>query len=277
MVISGKDIAAQILTDLKQKVDELKQKGITPKLAVVLMGDVESSAAYVRQKELKAKEIGAEVEIHKYGPDVTNSEIEELVRKLDKDPNVHGIILQRPAPKQVRVEELENLISSGKEVDGFGLNPVYDVPVAMAVILMLEYAFLSLKVEGDFLGWLKNRKVVVIGRGETAGMPIINSLKKKGVEPAVIDSKTQNRDTLLKDADVIISAVGKTGVVTPSDVKKGVILIDVGMHSEDGKLHGDFEDEEMENIASFYTPTPGGVGPVNVAQLLKNLVLASQK
>ncbi len=117
--------------------------------------------------------------------------------------------------------------------------------------------------------------MAVLGTGETAGGPIINYFREYGIVPAVIDSKTQDKVSLLKEADIIISAVGKT-VINPSDIKKGVILIGVGMHTKEGKLYGDYNEEEIKNIASFYTPVPGGVGPVNVAMLLKNLVESAE-
>ena len=273
MLIDGKQIAAEILQDLKIRVENLKKREVFPKLAVVLMGDEESSAIYVRQKELKAKEIGATLEIFKFDETVTNNEVETLVKKLDADLKIHGIILQRPAPKQIEIEKLEQLISSTKEVDGFGTNPIYEVPVAQAVLLLLKKTC----EKKDFLDWLGSKKIVVLGKGQTAGGPIINLLRKKGLSPTVIDSKTANKDSLLQNADIIISAVGKQNIINSSSIKKGVILIGVGMHMEKGKLCGDYREKEISDIASFYTPTPGGVGPVNVSMLLKNLIEAAEK
>lgn len=273
MLIDGKQIAAEILQDLKSRVENLKKRGVFPKLAVVLMGDEESSAIYVRQKELKAKEIGATLEIFKFDETVTNNEVETLVKKLDADLKIHGIILQRPAPKQIEIEKLEQFISSAKEVDGFGTNPIYEVPVAQAVLLMIK------KTCGkkEFFNWLGSKNIVVLGKGQTAGGPIINLLTKKGLSPTVIDSKTVNKDSILQNADIIISAVGKQNIINSSNIKKGVILIGVGMHMEKGKLCGDYREKEISDIASFYTPTPGGVGPVNVSMLLKNLIEAAEK
>ncbi len=275
MIIDGREIAAQILESLKAEVEELKEKGIIPTLAVILIGDEKSSIAYVKQKELKAMEIGAQIEIFRFAESVKNNEIEALIRKLDNDAKIHGIILQRPAPKHIEIDRLEDFISSEKEVDGFGNHPIFPVPVAEAVLLMLEHVYLKQQVKSLFSDWLKSKKMAVLGTGETAGQPIINYFMKLGVEPLIIDSKTQNKDSLTKEADIIISAVGKT-VINSSSIKKGVILIGVGMHTQDGKLCGDYNEEEIKNIASFYTPVPGGVGPVNVAMLLKNLVESAE-
>ena len=275
MIIDGKSIASIILESLKAEVEELKEKGIVPTLAVILIGDEKSSLAYIKQKELKAKEIGAQIEIFRFDESVTNTEIETLIKKLDSDIKIHGIILQRPVPKHIEIDRLENFISSEKEVDGFGNHPIFPVPVAEAVLLMLENVYTKQKAKNLFSDWLKAKKMAVLGTGETAGRPIINYFREYGITPTVIDSKTQNKDSLMKDADIIISAVGKT-VVKPANIKKGVILIGVGMHTQDGKLHGDYNEEEIKNIASFYSPSPGGVGPVNVAMLLKNLVESAE-
>jgi len=277
MKIDGRAIAANILNELKNKVSALKQRGITPTMAVILIGDVQSSNAYVRQKELKAREVGAEVKIFRFPATVTNNELEQLINKLDNDSRIHGVILQRPAPRNLKVEKLEELITPVKEIDGFGKNSPYLVPVAAAVFEILGEIFGNLRDEESFNDWLKSKKVVILGKGETAGQPIINYFRQRQLEPIVVDSKTENRNDLIKNADIIISAVGKRGVIDSQILKSGVILIGVGLSaSDEGKTKGDYDDIEVEQIASFYTPTPGGVGPVNVALLLENLVEAAQ-
>ncbi|MGA2911539.1 MAG: bifunctional 5,10-methylenetetrahydrofolate dehydrogenase/5,10-methenyltetrahydrofolate cyclohydrolase [Candidatus Levyibacteriota bacterium] len=277
MLINGKLIAANILNKLKNRVLKLKEQGITPTMAVILIGDVQSSAAYVRQKELKAKEIGAEVKIFRFDETVTNAGIENLIKKLDADLNIHGIILQRPAPKSLRIEKLEELITPQKEIDGFGKHTLYTVPVAAAVFEILGEIFGNLNETESFSDWLASKKIVVLGKGETAGQPIIDYFRAREIEPIIIDSKTENKNAMLKNADIIVSAVGKRGIITSLDLKNGVILIGIGLSADDeGKTKGDYNDTEVEQIASFYTPTPGGVGPVNVALLLENLVQASE-
>ena len=277
MLINGKLIAANILNKLKNRVLKLKEQGITPTMAVILIGDVRSSAAYVRQKELKAKEIGAEVKIFRFDETVTNAGIENLIKKLDADLNIHGIILQRPAPKSLRIEKLEELITPQKEIDGFGKHTLYTVPVAAAVFEILGEIFGNLNETESFSDWLASKKIVVLGKGETAGQPIIDYFRAREIEPIIIDSKTENKNAMLKNADIIVSAVGKRGIITSLDLKNGVILIGIGLSADDeGKTKGDYNDTEVEQIASFYTPTPGGVGPVNVALLLENLIEASE-
>jgi methylenetetrahydrofolate dehydrogenase (NADP+) / methenyltetrahydrofolate cyclohydrolase len=275
--INGRQIAVNILDGLKNRVLELEKHGIVPTMAVILIGEEKSSNIYVKQKELKAQDIGAETKIFRFNETVTNEEIESLIRKLDNDPKVHGIILQRPAPQNIKVKSLEELITPAKEIDGFGKDSLYTVPVAAAVFEILGEIFGNLNEEESFNAWLKSKKITVIGKGETAGQPIIDYFQKNGIEPAVIDSKTEDKNEIIKRADIIISAVGKRGVIDSTDLKKGVILIGVGLSADDQeKTQGDYDESELEQIATFYTPTPGGVGPVNVALLLENLVQACE-
>jgi methylenetetrahydrofolate dehydrogenase (NADP+)/methenyltetrahydrofolate cyclohydrolase len=276
MIIDGRVISSQILEDLKKRVEKLKAKGVTPTLAVILIGDQKASAIYVRQKELKATQVGIDPQIKRFEDNVTNEKIETLVKNLDKNSNIHGIILQRPAPAHIKVEEIEKFISPIKEVDGFGVNSIYPVPVAAATLKMIENAYQNLGVKLPFIDWLKAKKVIVIGKGETGGKTIIQLLRKNGVEPFIVDSKTENRDKRIKEGDIVVSAVGKSRVVTSSNLKKGAILVGVGIFSENGKTRGDYDTTEIENIASFYSPTPGGVGPVNVSMLMENVVEASE-
>jgi methylenetetrahydrofolate dehydrogenase (NADP+)/methenyltetrahydrofolate cyclohydrolase len=277
MKIDGRLIASNILSELKTKVSVLKERGVIPTVAVILIGDVKSSNIYVRQKELKAQGIGAATKIFRFNETVANEEIETLIKKLDNDPKIHGIILQRPAPQTIQVKRLEELISPVKEIDGFGKDSLYTVPVAAAVFEILGEIFGNLNEEESFSAWLKSKKIVAIGKGETAGQPIIDYFQKNGVEPTIIDSKTENKSEIIKNADIIISAVGKRGIISIDELKHGVILIGVGLSADDlGKTQGDYNESELEQIAAFYTPTPGGVGPVNVALLLENLVRACE-
>lgn len=276
MKLDGKLISSEILEVLKTRVEKLSKKNVIPTMAIILMGDNEASKIYVNQKKLKAEAIGAKVDIYPTSGQTTHEELEKLLKKLDKNPNIHGIIIQRPAGPNVDVEKLTELISGKKEVDGFGSHSEYPVPVAEASLLMIEEAFKKSKQKNSFLNWLKTQKIAVIGKGETAGKPIINLLEKNRVIPTVIDSKTENKEKILKEADIIITAVGKT-ILSTKQFKKGAILIGVGLYTdENGKLRGDYNNSDVENVASFYSPTPGGVGPVNVACLLENLVKAAE-
>lgn len=273
MKIDGRQIASEILTDLKERVEKLKAKNIIPHLYIILLSDDPSSKSYVNQKILKAEQIGIKITLDRKGSKVATKGLLEKIEQLNNNNLIHGIIVQRPMPENLDEQTIAKAIVPSKDVDGFNPDSKFGVPVALAVLRMLETCH-----PNNFNNWLINQKICLIGKGITAGKPIINSLDKLGVKPLIIDSKTNNRSEILKEADIIISAVGKPDVFKSFEIKNNVILIGVGLHGEDDKkFHGDFNEEEVKNITSFYSPTPGGVGPVNVSMLLKNLVRATEQ
>ncbi len=267
MKIDGREIAKHIFEDLEKKIEDLKKKNITPHLVIVLIGEDPASISYVNSKKEKGEKIGCKVTILNLKSDIAAQELFKLIEEYNNISTVHGIIVQRPVPSQIPEYELDLAIVPKKDVDGFNPNSPFDPPIAEAVLEILK----SIKVEP------KGKKICVIGKGKTGGGPIIQVLKKNGVEPQVVDSKTPNSSDLTLGSDIIITAVGKSHVLKSENIKKGAILVSLGMHKEeDGKLHGDYDESEIEEKAKFYTPTPGGVGPVNVACLLKNLITASK-
>lgn len=291
MKIDGKEIAAHIFETLVKRVQELSEEGVTPHLAVILVGDDESSKAYVRQKELKTGEIGAAITVHRLSKNLTQEKLLTLINTLNHEPTVHGIIIQRPLPAHIDSNTITNATMPSKDVDGFCTGSPFDPPIALAVWKILKEIYSSSKSDlsagrqgSSHLGsnnnledWLHQQKIVILGKGKTAGLPISEYFKKMGIAPTIIDSTTQNRNELLLSADIIISAVGKKGVLQNTVLKQGVSVIAVGMFKNDeGKLEGDYTEDEMLNKAAFYTSVPGGVGPVNVAMLLSNLVKAAE-
>ncbi len=278
MKIDGNALADEILIHLKNKIDKLH---IAPSLAVILVGDNPASESYVRQKQKMADLIHAEVKVIRYPPTISQAVINKTIEQLNNDPSIHGIIIQRPLPTHLQNPELLNSIAPGKDIDGFVPGSKFQVPVGLAVekILqkMYEKAFQKFDKKAFDL-WVQSQNVTVIGRGETAGKPIAEYLKKKGYTVAIVHSKTPNEEKLneVKTADIIISCVGKKDIITKDTIKQGAMLISVGIwRDNEGKLHGDYEEEDIDQIASLYTPTPGGVGPVNVACLMENLVSAA--
>ena len=315
MKIDGQQIAAKILLGLKIRVEKLKEKGIIPHLAIILVDSDPASLAYVNQKEIKGKIIGAKITVKHLSYQITKSSLLSTMNQFNNDNNVHGVIVQRPLPSRIDTKEISQTINLNKDVDGFLKDSKFNPPIALAVLRILEEIYwkksearnpksetnpndqisnnknvldfehsnfgivssFDIRIS-NFVNWLKSKKIVIIGKGETGGQPVINMFKKMHAEPIIIDSKTTNPQALTKKSDIIISAVGKPDVVKPEMIKKGVILISVGLHKgEDGKLHGDYDEEKIKDIASFYTPTPRGVGPVNVAMLLENLITAAEK
>lgn len=277
MKIVGKKIADKILISLKLRIVKLVKKKIYPRLAIILVGDDPASLAYVKRKEIKAKEIGIQTIIRHFSSNISQNDLFSTIQQFNNNSNIHGIIVQQPLPKQINTPLIISAVSADKDIDGFLKNSKFEMPIVNAVLEILEEVFGHLR-EGEFKKWLKNKKIVVIGKGETGGKPTINMLEKMGIEPQIIDSKTKNPESLTEKADIIISAVGKQNIITAQRIRKGVILISIGLsRGNDGKMHGDYEESEIKNKALFYTPTPGGVGPINIAMLLKNLVIATEE
>ncbi|SRR6266568_1944476 len=279
MRLSGRDIAKKLYEELKERVAKLKKKKVVPHLVVILVGENPASVAYVKQKQKNGEEIGAKVTVLKYETTVTAEELEEKVKLLNIDPFVHGILIQRPLPEQIDVERLEMLTDPQKDIDGFHPDSPYTLPLPLAVVKILEEVHLQTKNKpSDFKNWLQSQNIILLGKGPTGGGPIIEHLKTLNVTPHLIDSKTKNPEEVMKLADIIISAVGRENTIKAEDLKPGVILISVGINrGVNNKLHGDYDEEKIKEIASYYTPTPGGVGPVNVAMLIENLLTATEK
>lgn len=279
MVIDGKAIAGDLLDKLKKRVEDLKQKNIVPHLVVILVGNDPASVAYVRQKEIKAIEVGAKYTGYHLSEKTSQKELSSLIKKLNDNSEIHGIIVQLPLPKHLD-ENIALEVNPEKDIDAFNPKSPYPMPLAKAVLKILEnIASQGQTLRGkNFIKWMETQNIVVIGKGKTGGAPTIDMLKSMGLKPGIVDSRTLNPRELTNMADILISCVGKPNITTKDMIKNGVILIGVGMSKgEDGKLHGDYNEEEIKDIAGFYTPIPGGVGPVNVACLIENLILATEK
>jgi methylenetetrahydrofolate dehydrogenase (NADP+)/methenyltetrahydrofolate cyclohydrolase len=260
MKIDGKAIAEAILTHLTE---EVKTLHTTPTLAVILVGDNAASLAYIRQKQKATQRIGGKF-IFEHLPEATlPKELTARIEMYNNDPTVNGLIVQRPLP--TTLTGAGDSVTPAKDVDGFIKNSPFDVPIVMAIFTILSQIGMN----------FRDKKIVVIGRGETAGKPIADAFARVQCATSVISSQTPNPKVIMKTANIIISCVGKP-LVTPETVKPGAVLISVGLWSgPDNKLHGDYKETEIADIAGFYTPTPGGVGPVNVASLMQNLVKAT--
>lgn len=269
MKIDGRIIAQKILDDLKTNVAKLSRK---PHLAIILIGDDPASVSYVNSKIRKAEQIGAKATLTHLSKTTSEQNLFAKIQQYNNEDNISGIIVQRPLPVHINSKKVDELTSPNKDIDGFNSHSYFKPPLPLAVIEILKH------VHPDaFENWLPMQNIVVIGKGETGGGPIIEYLKSLHIEPTVVDSKTTNPQLITQNADIIITTVGKQGLITKNNIKPGVILIGVGMHKgKDGKLHGDYEESEIEQLARFYTPIPGGVGPVNVAMLLSNLIKAKK-
>jgi methylenetetrahydrofolate dehydrogenase (NADP+) / methenyltetrahydrofolate cyclohydrolase len=274
MMISGLKISDDILNNLRIKTANLAKTGLIKTLAIIIIGNDPASLSYIKQKIKAADKINIKYIIYSLPLDTKSKELKTLIDKLNIDPLISGIIIQRPVPIPIKQSDILEFVNPQKDVDGFVKNTNFTVPVVKAIqkILINIYNLLQLD-DNNFNNWLNTKNVVIIGRGETAGKPIYNYLKNCTTSISNLHSKIINPDKFIKKADIIISCVGKPNIITSHNIKKNVILIGVGLHKNDeNRIIGDYNEEEIKDIASFYTPTPGGVGPVNVASLMENLV-----
>lgn len=282
MKLDGTRLASEILREAQREIKKTRRK-IRPQLSVVLVGSNPASLSYVRQKQLAAKRIGALLTFHQFEKAPPYQKIAEFLLSLSHDPKVHGIILQRPLPPSLSASDLTKRISTLKDVDGFLPKTLYTAPIGLAIFKILNEIYFRhilkrAKPKDDFskglLSFLKQKQIVLIGRGETGGRPIADTLTQHRLSFIILNSQSENAAEYLQNADIVISAVGKTGVIKANFLKPDCILLGVGLHPEKRKMVGDYDERDIEKTVAFYTPTPGGVGPVNVACLMQNLVQA---
>lgn len=275
-LIDGKELAKKIRMNLKNEVDELKNMGINPKLAVIMVGDDKASKVYVKNKSKACEEIGIEYEEFLMEDNISMEELLKLIENLNNRKDIHGILLQSPIPKNLQINEAFNKISYKKDVDGFN-------PINVGKLSIGEDCFISctpfgvVKMLEEYNIETQGKNVVIIGRSNIVGKPLIQCMLQKNATVTVCHSKTENIKEITKDADILIAALGKAKFVTSDMVKDGAVIIDVGINrNDDGKIVGDVDFENVEKKASYITPVPGGVGPMTIAMLMTNVVKAAK-
>ena len=275
-IIEGKMLASKIRKKLKEEVDILKQKGINPKLAVIMVGNDKASEVYVRNKSKACDEIGIKFEEFLLKENTTMEELLQLIENLNNRKDVHGILLQSPIPKHLDIRKAFNAINYTKDVDGFN-------PINVGKLLIGEDTFISctpygvIKMLEEYEIEIEGKHAVVIGRSNIVGKPLAQCLLNKNATVTVCHSRTKNLAEITKMADILVVAIGKSKFVTKDMVKDGAVVVDVGINrGEDGKLCGDVDFEEVSKVASYITPVPGGVGPMTIAMLMNNIVKATK-
>ena len=275
-IINGKELSKKIKKELKEKVKELKEKGINPKLAVIMVGDDAGSQVYVRNKSKACEKVGIEFEEYLFDDKLQEKELLQLIEKLNLDDSVHGILLQSPVPKHIDINKAFRTISPDKDVDGFN-------PINVGNLSIGEDAFISctpygiVKMLEEYNIETVGKKAVILGRSNIVGKPLTQCCLNKNATITVGHSKTQNTKKLTKEADIVISAIGKPKFITEDMIKEGAIVIDVGINrDENGKIVGDVDFENVKQKASYITPVPGGVGPMTVAMLINNVIKAAK-
>lgn len=278
MKIDGTAIALGIQETLTCQVALFKKENIIPHLAVILIGNDPSSVIYVGRKQKLGEKIGVLVTLNHLPVSIDKESVFKLIEKLNNDRLIHGIIIQRPTGIPIEKEQLDLSVSPDKDVDGFHPESLFNPPVAEAVIRILYSIFNPNKfsLDSKFHSWLSSKKILVIGRGETAGKPVADYLTKLNIPHLVGHSQTKNLGQICCESDIIISCVGKSNIVRQEMINSNSILIGVGLHQEFDKLQTDYKQEEISRKAKYYTPVPGGVGPVNVACLFENLISAAR-
>ncbi|HCT4859486.1 TPA: bifunctional methylenetetrahydrofolate dehydrogenase/methenyltetrahydrofolate cyclohydrolase FolD [Staphylococcus aureus] len=275
-ILDGKQIAKDYRQGLQNQVEALKEKGFTPKLSVILVGNDGASQSYVRSKKKAAEKIGMISEIVHLEETATEEEVLNELNRLNNDNSVSGILVQVPLPKQVSEQKILEAINPDKDVDGFH-------PINIGKLYIDEQTFVPCTPLGimEILKHadidLEGKNAVVIGRSHIVGQPVSKLLLQKNASVTILHSRSKDMASYLKDADVIVSAVGKPGLVTKDVVKEGAVIIDVGnTPDEDGKLKGDVDYDAVKEIAGAITPVPGGVGPLTITMVLNNTLLAEK-
>lgn len=275
-LIDGKLLAQKTREKLKKEVEDLKAINIVPKLAVILVGNDPASKVYVRNKSKACQEVGIEYEEILLDENTTMDKLLSIIKKLNDRKDINGILLQSPIPKGLNIQEAFNLIDYRKDVDGFN-------PINIGKLLTGQDCFISctpfgiMKMFEEYNINLTGKNAVVIGRSNIVGKPMAQCLLNKNATVTICHSKTKNIGKITKNADIIVSAVGKINMVTKEMVKPGAVVIDVGMNrNEEGKLVGDVDFENVSKVSSYITPVPGGVGPMTIAMLLNNVVKATK-
>ena len=276
-IIDGKELSKKLKEQMKDRVAQMRQQGIVPKLVVVLVGNNSASEVYVRNKHKACGEVGIESEVIKMPEETTQQELLDVVKGLNEDRTVDGILVQLPLPGQINEKVVLRSILPEKDVDGFhpvnvGLLSIGDDCYAPATPSGIIAMFKEYGIE------IAGKHCVIIGRSNIVGKPMAALLLRHNATVTVCHSKTQNLGELTRQADIVIVATGHRHTLTADMVKEGAVVIDVGMNrNELGKLCGDVDFDEVKEKASFITSVPGGVGPMTITELLENTILAAQR
>ena len=273
-LIDGKLVASTIRGNIRAEVEAYKQStGKEIGLAVVLVGDDPASAIYVRNKIKACEEVGIKSYAYKYDADMKEEELVALVERLNNDDDIHGILVQLPLPKHINEERIVALVSEDKDVDGFSEKsigrlvqgkPCFRSCTPYGVMKLLEYY--GIEISG--------KNAVVIGRSNNVGKPMAMMLLEKNATVTICHSRTKNIAEITRQADILVSAVGRAHFVTADMVKEGAVVVDIGMNKLDGKTVGDVDFDAVSPKASYITPVPGGVGPMTITMLMANTLQA---
>ncbi len=276
-IIDGKGLASRIRAGLKGEVEELKAVGLTPGLAVVLVGEDPASQIYVRSKGKACEAAGIASFQHRLAVETTQGDLLALISRLNEREDVHGILVQLPLPPHIDAEQVLEAINPAKDVDGFhpynigrlvAGSPLFQPCTPLGIIKLIE----STGVD------LRGKDAVVVGRSNIVGKPVAVMLLERDATVTITHSKTRGLREKIRSADIVVAAVGRAGMIAGDWIREGAVVIDVGINrTADGKLVGDVDFDGAEKVAAHITPVPGGVGPMTIAMLLHNTVQAAKR
>jgi len=286
-VILGKDVSAEIYAELRKKIEDLKSKGVTPGLAVVLVGDDPASQVYVRKKGEMCEELGMKSLTVRMPADTTQEQLMAKVDELNKDPSIHGFLVQLPLPSHLDEEMVINAIDPDKDVDCFHPRNVGRVLIGDPIFLPATPAGVQQMLVRSGIE-TAGKHVVIIGRSNIVGKPLAAMLVQRGagadMTVTIAHSRTKDLPSITRQADILIVAIGKPRFVTADMVKEGAVVIDVGTnriddptHPNGSRLVGDVDYDSVKDKTSAITPVPGGVGPMTICMLMANAVKAAEK
>ncbi|MEF3301927.1 bifunctional methylenetetrahydrofolate dehydrogenase/methenyltetrahydrofolate cyclohydrolase FolD [Paenibacillus sp. GYB003] len=275
-IINGKQLVQDIRGGLKEEVDRLAAEGFRPGLAVVLVGDDPASGVYVRNKAKACEQVGIYSEVHRLPAETSQAELLALVDKLNRDANIHGILVQLPLPKHISEDAVIDAIAVEKDVDGFHPINVGNLSIGKPGLLPCTPAGIIEIIKRTGVP-ISGKRAVVIGRSNIVGKPVAMLLLRENATVTVCHSRTENMKELCREADILVVAIGKPKFVTKEFVKPGAVVVDVGINRlDDGTLVGDVDFDDVVDIAGPITPVPGVVGPMTITMLLQNTVQAAK-
>ena len=266
-LLDGKKLSQKIISQLKEDIQKLKK--LPPGLAVILVGDNPASKIYVSKKEKTAKELGMYSEVHRLPRAASEKEILSLIQFLNESPKIHGILVQMPLPPHIQTQFILNAVSPHKDVDGFH-------PFNLGRLMMGDPLFIPCTPQGimellkEYHIDVAGKKAVVVGRSLIVGKPMAHLLLSQNATVTICHSKTKNLEEECQTADILIAAIGQPHFIKNSLVKKGAVVVDVGMNRLKDKIVGDVDFDTVQEKVSYITPVPGGIGPMTIAMLLKN-------
>lgn len=268
MILDGKKLRDELLVQYKEKIKEEK---LNITLAIILVGNNEASKLYIKNKEKYCTEVGIKVDKYLLAEDTSEEVLINLIKDLNEDKEVTGIILQSPVPNGIDFDKCSGMILPSKDVDGFTKDNVYNLYLNKKSILPCTVKGI-IKLLEHYNIEINGKNVAIIGRGNIVGKPLAMALENKNATVSLLHSKTKDLKMFTKDADIVVAACGIPKLLKKDMIKEGSVVIDVGISRVDGKIVGDIDFDNIKDIATFVTPNPGGVGPMTVAMIIDNLI-----